>query len=96
MKVIRNYNLSETVLSTKSKGTVSTAFRKIGIDSINHAQMLRLIQAELSKKKVLNFPDDELLYMIKNLTDITNQLNMIINKLKDIKGVDRDTTLNKL
>ncbi|MEM0123691.1 MAG: hypothetical protein QXI38_04205, partial [Conexivisphaerales archaeon] len=60
------------------------------------AQMLRLIQAELSKKKVLNFPDDELLYMIKNLTDITNQLNMIINKLKDIKGVDRDTTLNKL
>lgn len=86
------------VLSTKCKGTVSAAFKKISIDSMNHGVTLRLIKGELAKNMSFSIPNSELLEITQRSKDISDQAKRVIDELKGVNKVDEHTLvqLNKL
>jgi rubrerythrin len=86
------------VLSIKCKGTVSAAFKKISIDSMNHGVTLRLIKGELVKNVSFSIPNSELLEITQRSKDISDQAKRVIDELKGVNKVDEHTLvqLNKL
>ncbi len=86
------------MLSTKCKGTMSAAFKKISIDSMNHGVTLRLIKDELAKNISFSIPNSELLQITKRSKDISDQARKVIDELKVANKVDGRTLvqLNKL
>lgn len=86
------------VLSTRSKGPTSAAFKKISMDSMNHGETLRLIKNELARNISFSIADSELLEITERSKEISDQTKRVIGELKDTNKVDEHALiqLNKL
>ncbi len=77
------------LLSAKSRKDMSATFKKIGIDSMGHGQILKMLKDELSGAG--SFSESDIKSTTEKVSEISREVNATIKCLAGVKAVGKET-----